>query len=76
MKGCRIGNGFIDYSLGDFECPWCKYHHTDEDEKYYHKMDKSEYGEVRVRCQKCKKLFWITSDYMGNVHGFLKKIVI
>ena len=70
MKGYKISNGFINYSPGDFYCPYCEHHHTDEDEYYYHKMDSSPDQTAKVKCRNCRKSFKITYDYTGEVHGF------
>lgn len=70
MSCIKIGNAIVCCSPGDFNCPYCNHLHTDENEYYLKKMDKSEDCIAKIKCKKCRKLFAITYDYTGKVHGF------
>ena len=70
MNGYRIGNAFIDFSYGDFCCPYCEYYHVDLGEYYYRRMESAQYGIAKVRCASCRKMFSITTDFTGKVHAF------
>ena len=60
----------VNYAKIDFKCPYCDMQYSDSDDKFLNRCNKSKDFCTRTKCTKCKNLFRVTYNIMGNIVSF------
>lgn len=63
------GNGFVSIASIAFECPFCKKHYKDVDDKYHNRVVNNSSYITKVKCD-CGNRFGLTYDYKGEFASF------
>ena len=61
---------YLNIAKTEFECPYCCHQHTDIDDKYLNRINKSKSGIAIVICKGCFSKFGMTYNYMGDAVSF------
>jgi transcription elongation factor Elf1 len=70
FKGGReMKDYFLDFSIIEFECPYCCTEYIDYDDKLYKKIQKNKKFMTSINCENCGERFGVTVDVSGEMIG-------
>ena len=70
MTCIKNDNGIMRIANIEFSCPHCGKVYYDKNDKYLKRCNTNKSWCAEIKCS-CKKIFYMTYDYMGNAQSFL-----